>query len=241
MQEYSEFPYVYEQYLKSSTAELLQGFAVVKNKHVGAAFDTIKRDIIDLKTAKGNALDEWGRMLNFSRFIPALTAEAYEKYKYQMTDEDRRILFGESSVNTFSFYEKNFINLTFAVSSGYDPAAANFGVLDDETYRKLLQYIYQTQNASIDAGTLKAFLDGFFNLNVEIRDVGNMSFDAYFFVDYLPVWLQWVFECYDLLPRPSGVQANLKRGSFKYFNFATNDDAYNLENVGNFAFSIFKS
>lgn len=236
---YKDYGYIYEQYLKTNFSELLDGFAEVKNKHIGKACNAMKADILDLQTAKGNALDEWGRMLGFSRFIPMITSEQLSELEYQMTPADWATFFG-AKLNTFAFVNSNFKKLTFAQGAGNPDSVGNYAILDDDQYRLILQFIYQTQNADITTETLTIFFNGFFDMDVSVIDRQNMIQEIYYFIENLPVWLQLVFAQFDIIPRPAGVKSELKRGTYKYFGFRTDDDVFNEEYISNFAVSIFK-
>ena len=65
---YQNFPYIYEQYLSGNFETFMRGIAEIKAKHIQKAVDTAISDCFNLATAKGNALDMWGRLLNISRF-----------------------------------------------------------------------------------------------------------------------------------------------------------------------------
>lgn len=67
---YQNFPYIYEQYLGGNFETFMRGIAEIKKKHIQTAMDTAFNDCFSLKTAKGNALDMWGKLLGISRFIP---------------------------------------------------------------------------------------------------------------------------------------------------------------------------
>lgn len=94
---YQNFPYIYEQYLGGNFEALLKGIANIKAKYLKKAIDTATSDIFDLKTAKGNALDMWGRLLNISRFIPAEfdfddeTERPINEYQ-TLSDDDFRLI-----------------------------------------------------------------------------------------------------------------------------------------------------
>lgn len=96
--DYQNFPYIYEQYLGGNFEALLRGISEIKAKHLKKAMDTAKSDIFSLKTAKGNALDMWGRLLNISRFIPAEfnfggeTEPPVNEYQTLSDDDFRTIL-----------------------------------------------------------------------------------------------------------------------------------------------------
>lgn len=94
---YQNFPYIYEQYLGGNFEALLKGIAEIKAKYLKKAIDTAISDIFDLKTAKGNALDMWGRLLDISRFIPAEfdfddeTEHPINEYQ-TLSDDDFRLI-----------------------------------------------------------------------------------------------------------------------------------------------------
>lgn len=94
---YKNFPYIYEQYLGGNFEVLMRGIAEIKTKHLKMALDSAKDDVFNLATAKGNALDLWGRLLNISRFIPAQFdfdgASDYPVNDYQtLSDDDFRTI-----------------------------------------------------------------------------------------------------------------------------------------------------
>ena len=95
--DYKNFPYIYEQYLGGNFEALMRGIAEIKSRHLKKAIDTAITDIFSIETAKGNALDLWGRLLNVSRFIPAefdFDGESEHPInEYQtLSDDDFRII-----------------------------------------------------------------------------------------------------------------------------------------------------
>lgn len=103
--DYLEFPYIYEQYLGGNFEAFLRGIAKIKAKHIKKAIDTAISDCFDLKTAKGNALDMWGRLLNLSRYIPLDLKNTDEEFTgdYRtLTDDEFRLII------TWAFQSQNF-------------------------------------------------------------------------------------------------------------------------------------
>lgn len=235
---YENYPYIYEQYDKTNLSDLLRGIAKIKKEYLLKPLEAIKSDLMDLQTAKGNALDEWGRLLNFSRYIPNLTIDEYNELIVDFTPDDELIFYNNDDLNTFAFYDSTFDDLTFAVGNENN----NYSALGDEAYRQILQFIYQSQNVYINTENLKILLDGFFKLDVAIKESQDkiMTFEVYYFLENLPVWQKMIFTKFDLIPRPAGVKLEFKQGSYRFFGFETDDMDYNIKSLGNFNNSIFK-
>ena len=60
---------IQDQYRNTNIETLINGIIEIREKHRVKALQALRDDVMNLQTAKGDALDLWGRLLKFSRFI----------------------------------------------------------------------------------------------------------------------------------------------------------------------------
>lgn len=137
---YQNFPYIYEQYLGGNFETFMRGIAEIKKKHIQTAMETAFNDCFSLKTAKGNALDMWGKLLGISRFIPLhldFDNSQIGETEYQiLSDDEFRILiqWAYQSQNFYitqqnlQFWLNGFFNMEASVS---DKNSVNVADLQD--------------------------------------------------------------------------------------------------------------
>lgn len=213
---------VQAQYRDGNIKELIQGIADIKKTYIENAFLSLKNDNFDITTAKGDGLDMWGLLLHFYRFIPTDPS----------TDE---------GIQYFNFNNKNFRNLQFV-----NPNNPNYGRLTDDIYRKFLVLIYQGMFILNTIPNINIFINEIFNDfdKIIVRDSLDMSYQVYaFYGNNFPIWLKWILDNYDILPRPSGVGSKyIDVKPTKTFGFAPPDttDVWYFNNIGAFENTNFK-
>lgn len=186
--DYPATPYsIQYQYARTNIDELLGKIAGVRGKYKRQAVTTFQSDVRNLRTAIGGALDLWGRMLGFSRYIPLNTGAG--------------VTFKE-----FSFYQRYFKQLQFGRIDEND-----FLRLSDVEYRFVLLLIYQGRNTPMLIKNLNEFAQNTFSqvgLNCAVFDNWETKSISYVVDDIPPLWLSWVLQKYDILPRPAGIRAD---------------------------------
>ena len=213
---------VQAQYRDGNIKELIQGIADIKKKYIKNAFESLKNDNLLITTAKQDGLDMWGRLIHFYRHIP--------------TDPS-----ADNGIQYFNFNDKNFRQLQFI-----NPNQQNYARLTDDVFRRMIVLIYQGMFINNTIPNLNTFVNQFFSEfdKIIVRDTLDMSFVVYVFKgdNPMPVWLKWILENYDILPRPAGVGSSyIEATEFKRFGFAPKDttDEWYFKNIGNFGTSNF--
>lgn len=191
---------IYEQYIGTNIQELLDGELEILNNTIGKAIESIKSQVFDLKTASGDALDMWGRLLNFSRYIP-------------VPDPTEQLYF-----QNFSFYDCNFTKLKF-----FDSSDIAYAKLDDYSYRQVLTLLFQSQNITPTVQQTTALAQSIFNTNITIGDKLDMEYQVYYYSGRIPDWLDFIIKKYDIFPRPACVKQNIVDTAWKIFGFSTDD------------------
>lgn len=193
---------IQNQYEGTNIAELLNGIVDIRTRYIGQAINLFKR-AIDLRTASGDVLEMWGRLLNFSRYIP--------------TTQDNAHLF-----NNFDFYNKSFIKLKFP-----DKSDVSYSALSDDAYRLVLQLLWSSRNIQANLYEVSQLATEIFEVEVVVGDSMNMSYVTYYFRDEIPQWLGYILENYQILPRPACVGSRYVSAVYKLFGFKTNDNIFN--------------
>ena len=206
---------IYEQYINTNIEKLINGKSNVKEYFILNAINSLKNEIMDLKTAKGDALDMWGRILGFSRYIPIANKDEIEEY--------------ELLYNNFIFYDTNYINLKFK-----DNLDIEYAALNDAPYRTILQLIYQSRNIPPTIENIKKLVTQIINAPITIKDNFNMSYNIYYKKNNLDRWLQFILGKYDIIPRPAGVAIHFISSIWKIFGFRTDNEQYNNDILTNF-------
>lgn len=208
------------QYANTNIDSLLSGIAEVRGKYKRQAITTFKNDVRNLKTAIGGALDMWGKILGFPRYIPFNTG-AGKKYK------------------EFSFYQRYFKELQFGRVDKQD-----YLRLPDVEYRMVLLLILQGRNVKLNVSDLTKYAEDTFSqvgLNCAVFDNFDKKMIAYVVDDIPPLWLSYVLSTYDILPRPAGIKAEFlvdKVAPIGFYRPPPNPPESNKE-ISNFYYSKF--
>lgn len=155
------------------------------------------RDVFDLRTANQFGLIIWGIILGLQLYVntpPDLTKPT----------------FGFAGSGGTNFDNGNFTDTT---GSSY--------LLPVDIQRRALQlrYLQLTSSGTVPE-TNRAMKRIFGDLGrVYLRDYGNMT-QAYIFLFPIPADLKYLFDNYDILPRPAGVLSNYVDATINHFGFA---------------------
>ena len=193
---------IQNQYDGTNIAELLNGIVDIRTRYIAQAIHQFKR-AIDLRTASGDVLEMWGRLLNFSRYIPT-------------TQENANLFYN------FNFYNKNFVKIKFQ-----DKSDIAYSALSDDAYRLVLQLLWSSKNIQANIYEVSQLASEIFDVEVIVGDSMNMSYVTYYFRDEIPQWLSYILENYDILPSPACVGSKYVSAVFKLFGFKTNDNDFN--------------
>lgn len=183
------------QFRDANLGELIKGIIEIKKKYLFNAYNSLIMDNISITTAKGIGLDLWGRLLHLDRAIPSEGSE----YSY------------------FNFNKKTFYKLSF-----YNENRPNYSMLSDNYYRKNLVMIYQGYFIFPNLVNVNVFANDSLREygTIMVRDTTDMSFQVYVFTSTLPDWLKFMFNNYDILPRPAGVGNKIIERVMRRFGFA---------------------
>lgn len=210
------------QYRNSNIKALIDGIVDIKTRYLKKGLESLQNDNLSLSTAKQDGLDMWGVLLHFSRYIPQDTS-------------------GTTGIQYFNFNNKNFVRLQFQ-----NPNNPSYGTLTDDILRKMLLLIYQQMFIINTIPNINIFINNFFDGfdKIEVRDAFDMSYEIYVFYNdgTFPIWLKWIFDNYDVLPRPAGVGSRyIDRQPLRRFGFAPDGttNPWYFENIGNFSNSNF--
>lgn len=200
---------IQNQYKNTNIEALLKGIAKIKEKYVGSASLSVK-DCMDLTKAKGDALDMWGRLLNFSRYVP-------------ISNENKELF------HNFTFYNRNFVKLKFA-----DHSDITYAGLTDSAYRLVLQLLWSNRNISSTIFTTSSLASEIFHAEVIVGDSMDMSYVTYYFRDEIPLWLNHILTNYDILPRPACVGSKFVSAIFRIFSFQIDNTDYATKHLASF-------
>lgn len=198
------------QYNNTNIEKLLQGIREVKKKHIISALNSLVTECLTLRTAKGDALDMWGRLLHFSRYIPDAGSQG-------------------KGFRNFIFYQRNFNILKFFKTSDI-----KYNALTDSSYRQILMLLWQSRNQECTIRKNTDIASEVLEAEVVTGDTMNMTYITYYFRQELSSWLAFVLNNYQILPRPAGVKSNFISAIYKTFGFYTNNADYNRKKLGNF-------
>lgn len=110
----------------------------------------------------------------------------------------------------FPRYIKNYI--------GSEP----FYRLEDDQYRKILKIKAIQRRGNVTIGEINTYMDALFKTtqgSAYIIDPQDMTFVTYVFDYQIESWLWFVFNNYDILPRPGGVGAKVTENVLFPFAF----------------------
>lgn len=204
------------QYRNTNIEALLNGIESIKQNTIYNAIETFKNDYRNLATAQGNALDLWGKRLKFARYLPLNDKVTYNK---------------------FNFYNKFFKELKFTNLS-----KANFVTLPDYEYRFILMLIFKGRHTIITIPNLNILASELFltiGLNCKVFETPNLGKIKYIVNSKAPLWLKFVCENFDVLPRPAGIGAQIIEDLKKPIGF-NQKEAENNKKITNFYFGNFK-
>ena len=91
------------QYRNTNIEKLVKGILEIRKKYLSNALKSLYADNLNLSTAKGDGLDLWGLLINFSRFVLVEVVDAEKPLYYKLDDKDYRNLL-------MVLYQKQFIN-----------------------------------------------------------------------------------------------------------------------------------
>lgn len=202
---------IQSQYSNTNIAELLNGIKEIRKKFILRALESAVNEVFNLQTASGDALDMWGRLLNFSRFVLIAKETGNESFK------------------NLNFYERNFFLAKF-----FDEADKQFVELRDYSYRELLQMLWWSRNSLATLRDSSELARLVFKADIITGDSQNMEYITYFFKNEIPQWLNNILTNYDVLPRPAGVGSRFVSAYYKIFGFQTDNFDYNREKLTNF-------
>lgn len=194
---YAEIPrQIQAQYRDTNIKDLISGIIEIKKKYIFNAIKSLYDDNFSLSTAKGVGLDLWGSLLHFNRYIPS---ESDKDYSY------------------FNFNKKNFYKLFF-----YDYNKPNYAKLNDMYFKEILLLIYQGMYIFPSMTGINTFTQETFAQygKVVTRDTTDMSYEVLVFENQLPLWLKFIFDKFDIFPRPAGVGFKLIERIIRRFGFA---------------------
>ena len=103
---------IQSQYQNTNIEALLNGIKEIRINFIVKALESAITEVFNFETMSGDALDMWGRLLDFSRYVP-ISSE------------------GEGFRN-LSFYQRNFHLAKF-----FDTADIKYAELSDPSYRKV--------------------------------------------------------------------------------------------------------
>lgn len=177
------------QYSGTNIEELLRGIASVRGIYKRQAVDAFKNDVRNLKTAIGDSLDLWGRLLGFSRYLPVTFDDPNGEYRQ------------------WNFYDSYFNRLQFGRTE-----YASYARLPDPEYRFILLLLLQGRNSNMTIKNLNELAQDAFSeigINCAVFDNFEMKSLSYVTDDIPPLWVSFTIRKYDILPRPAGIGADL--------------------------------
>lgn len=208
------------QYANTNIHELLQAIANVRYNYIYQGVECFRTDCRNLYTANGGALDMWGRVLGFARYLP-------------IADDSNR------DYKEWNFNEKYFNQLQFGRLSADD-----FVTLPDFEYRFILLMILMGRNIEIKIANLQAMAKELFatiGIVCNVFDTQDMSGIRYVIQSEAPAWLSYVCENFDILPRPAGIKASLIVDLVKPIGFYIDENTEANQNITNYYYGNFES
>jgi hypothetical protein len=152
----------------------------------------------NIQTGSGDCLDNWGRILNFSRGIK--------------TDPNDRKVFGfYNGTGSFLNPPSNFNN-----GNWYKQAIPIIQNLTDDAYRQVLQLVYLSQISNGSVGNISKILNYYYqkiNVSKRVRVkenlTGAMTLKIEFNFKLEPVEIN-IFSINNVLPIPAGVSYTIQ-------------------------------
>lgn len=163
-------------------------------------------------------------------------ADAYKELLGNLTEKfsEEVLNFNTCSSEALDYYWGQI----FRISRRFKDANNQEMVLTDEQFREIIKIraFGTTWDGSIQ--TMNLFLSNLFKDRgtVYLLDPQNMSYELFIFNFTLEPWEKYLFENYDIFPRPAGVAILLDEvGEDVYFGFATYDQLYAYPTTTGFA------
>lgn len=200
---------IQSQYQNTNIEALLNGIKEIRINFIIKALESAISEVFNFETMSGDALDMWGRLLDFSRYIPVSS--------------------DSGAFKNFSFYQRNFHIVKF-----FDKEDTKYAELTDSSYRSVLQLLWRSRNVSSTLRNNSELAKIALGADIITGDSMDMQFITYFFKDQIPLWLNNILTTYDILPRPAGVGSNYVSAFYRIFGFKTDSADYNREYLGNF-------
>lgn len=200
---------IQSQYQSTNIEALLNGIKEIRINFIVKALESAITEVFNFETMSGDALDMWGRLLDFSRYVP-ISSEG-------------------GAFKNFSFYQRN-----FHIAKFFDKEDTKYSELSDPSYRKVLQLLWRSRNVSSTLRNNSELAKITLDADIITGDSMNMEFITYFFKEQIPSWLNNILTTYDILPRPAGVGSNYVSAFYRIFGFKTDSADYNREYLGNF-------
>ena len=200
---------IQSQYQNTNIEALLNGIKEIRINFIVKALESAINEVFNFETMSGDALDMWGRLLDFSRYVP-ISSEG-------------------GAFKNFSFYQRNFFLAKF-----FDTADIKYAELSDPSYRKVLQLLWRSRNVSSTLRNNSELAKITLDADIITGDSMNMEFITYFFRNQIPSWLNNILITYDILPRPAGVGVEFVSAFYRIFGFETDSFDYNREYLANF-------
>lgn len=200
---------IQSQYQNTNIEALLNGIKEIRINFIVKALESAITEVFNFETMSGDALDMWGRLLDFSRYIPVSS--------------------DSSAFKNFSFYQRN-----FHIAKFFDKEDTKYSKLTDPSYRSVLQLLWRSRNISSTLRNNSELAKIALDADIITGDSMDMQYITYFFKDQIPLWLNNILTTYDILPRPAGVGSNYVSAFYRIFGFKTDSADYNREYLGNF-------
>ena len=147
---------IQSQYQNTNIEALLNGIKEIRIKFIVKALESAISEVFNFETMSGDALDMWGRLLDFSRYVP-ISSEG-------------------GAFKNFSFYQRN-----FHISKFFDTADIKYAELSDPSYRKVLQLLWRSRNVSSTLRNNSELAKITLDADIITGDSMNMEFITYFF------------------------------------------------------------
>lgn len=200
---------IQSQYQNTNIEALLNGIKEIRINFIIKALESAISEVFNFETMSGDALDMWGRLLDFSRYIPVYS--------------------DSGAFKNFSFYQRS-----FHIAKFFDKEDTKYAELSDTSYRSVLQLLWRSRNVSSTLRNNSELAKIALGADIITGDSMDMQFVTYFFKDQMPLWLNNILTTYDVLPRPAGVGSNYVSAFYRIFGFKTDSADYNREYLGNF-------
>ena len=190
---------IYSQYRGTNIEELIKGELEIINATFGEALAGLLANL-DLENAEGDCLDLWGSFVGFSRYIPIPEPHQQELFR------------------NFSFYRTNFYRLKF-----FDIRNVTYNILADSEYRQVILLMLQSQNITNNIENIGKLATEVFNQDIKISDRMDMFYSVLCRRADIPSWLSFIFDKYDIFPRPAGVEQKIVDTTWRIFGFKPNN------------------